>query len=161
MKSIRLLSQKFISRASLVFVALAANAQAAELPLVRIAHGAFSEKVVALWLGGTRVVPQAASTLKSSTYAGPQTMAALVSGAIQVAYTIPGSVVSAATSGLDVAFFAGIVNKADGDFIAGPSIHNPEDLKGKRIGVQSIGGGVWSMAMLAIEHLGLEPSGTK
>ena len=86
-------------------------------------------------------------------------MAALVSGDIQVAYTIPGSVVSAATSGLDVAFFAGIVNKADGDFIAGPSIHNPEDLKGKRIGVQSIGGGVWSMAMLAIEHLrsGTEP----
>ena len=30
-------------------------------------------------------------------------------------------------------------------------------MKGKRIGVQSIGGGVWSMAMLAIEHLGLEP----
>ncbi|HEX2226417.1 MAG TPA: hypothetical protein VHM64_04705 [Candidatus Binatia bacterium] len=50
---------------------------------------------------------------------GPQTMAALVSGDLQIAYTIPGSVVSAAASGLDVAFFAGIVNKADGDFIAG------------------------------------------
>ncbi len=165
MKSIRLPSGKFISLvcATLLFIALAANTQAAELPLVRIAHGAFSEKVVALWLGAEQGLfrKHGVNIEVINIRSGPQTMAALVSGDIQVAYTIPGSVVSAATSGLDVAFFAGIVNKADGDFIAGPSIHIPEDLKGKRIGVQSIGGGVWSMAMLAIEHLGLEPNRDK
>lgn len=165
MKSIRLPSGKFISLvcATLLFIALAANTQAAELPLVRIAHGAFSEKVVALWLGAEQGLfrKHGVNIEVINIRSGPQTMAALVSGDIQVAYTIPGSVVSAATSGLDVAFFAGIVNKADGDFIAGPSIHTPEDLKGKRIGVQSIGGGVWSMAMLAIEHLGLEPNRDK
>ncbi len=165
MKSIRLPSGKFISLvcATLLLIALAANTQAAELPLVRIAHGAFSEKVVALWLGAEQGLfrKHGVNIEVINIRSGPQTMAALVSGDIQVAYTIPGSVVSAATSGLDVAFFAGIVNKADGDFIAGPSIHTPEDLKGKRIGVQSIGGGVWSMAMLAIEHLGLEPNRDK
>ncbi|MGZ8488623.1 MAG: hypothetical protein ACXWW4_08840, partial [Candidatus Binatia bacterium] len=36
---------------ALIAVVEAANIGAAELPLVRIAHGAFSEKVVALWLG--------------------------------------------------------------------------------------------------------------
>ncbi len=135
------------------------DAEAAELPLVRIAHGAFSEKVVALWLGAEQGLyrKHGVNVEVINIRSGPQTMAALVSGDIQVAYTIPGSVVSAATSGLDVAFFAGIVNKADGDFIAVPSVRSAEDLKGKRIGVQSIGGGVWSMAMLAIEHLGLEP----
>ena len=165
MKSIRLPFHKLNSLVcvALLFVALVANAQAAELPLVRIAHGAFSEKVVALWLGAEQDLfrKHGVNVEVINIRSGPQTMAALVSGDIQVAYTIPGSVVSAATSGLDVAFFAGIVNKADGDFIAGPSIHSPEDLKGKRIGVQSIGGGVWSMAMLAIEHLGLEPSRDK
>ena len=165
MKSIRLPSRKFISLvlSTLVLFALAAKTQAAELPLVRIAHGAFSEKVVALWLGAEQGLfrKHGVNIEVINIRSGPQTMAALVSGDIQVAYTIPGSVVSAATSGLDVAFFAGIVNKADGDFIAGPSIHNPEDLKGRRIGVQSIGGGVWSMAMLAIEHLGLEPNRDK
>ncbi|HET9915706.1 MAG TPA: ABC transporter substrate-binding protein, partial [Candidatus Binatia bacterium] len=165
MKSIRLLSRKSIAlvRATLVCIALVANSQAAELPLVRIAHGAFSEKVLVLWLGAEQGLfrKHGVNVEVINIRSGPQTMAALVSGDIQVAYTIPGSVVSAATSGLDVAFFAGIVNKADGDFIAGPSIHNPEDLKGKRIGVQSIGGGVWSMAMLAIEHLGLEPTRDK
>lgn len=147
----------------LLGVTPAAKSQAGELPLVRIAHGAFSEKVVALWVGAEQGLfrKQGVNVEVINIRSGPQTMAALVSGDIQVAYTIPGSVVSAATSGLDVAFFAGIVNKADGDFIAGTSVHNPEDLKGKRIGVQSIGGGVWSMAMLAIEHLGLEPNRDK
>jgi NitT/TauT family transport system substrate-binding protein len=136
------------------------DAEAAELPLVRIAHGAFSEKVAVLWIGAEQGLfrKHGVNIEVINIRSGPQTMAALVSGDIQVAYTIPGSVVSAASSGLDVAFFAGIVNKADGDFIAVPSVRSAEDLKGKRIGVQSIGGGVWSMAMLAIEHLGLEPS---
>lgn len=136
---------------------------AAELPLVRIAHGAFSEKVVAMWIGAEQGLfrKHGVNVEVINIRSGPQTMAALVSGDIQVAYTIPGSVVSAAASGLDAVFFAGIVNKADGDFIAAPTIRNPEDLRGKRIGVQSIGGGVWSMAMLAIEHLGLEPGRDK
>jgi len=139
------------------------GAIAAELPLVRIAHGAFSEKVVAMWIGAEQGLfrKHGVNVEVINIRSGPQTMAALVSGDIQVAYTIPGSVVSAAAGGLDVAFFAGIVNKADGDFIAAPTIRNPEDLRGKRIGVQSIGGGVWSMAMLAIEHLGLEPNRDK
>jgi NitT/TauT family transport system substrate-binding protein len=135
------------------------NGQAAELPIVRIAHGAFSEKVVAMWLGAEQGLfrKHGVNVEVINIRSGPQTMAALVSGDIQIAYTIPGSVVGAAASGLDVAFFAGIVNEADGDFIAGPIIRSAEDLKGKRVGVQSIGGGVWSMVMLAIEHLGLEP----
>src|SRR6185503_10454787 len=35
-------------------------------------------------------------------------------------------------------------------------VRSARDLKGKRIGVQSIGGGVWSLTMLAMEQLGLD-----
>jgi NitT/TauT family transport system substrate-binding protein len=141
----------------------ASSVHAAELPLVRIAHGAFSEKILIMWLGAEQGLfrKHGVNVEVINIRSGPQTMAALASGDIQIAYTIPGSVVSAATSGFDVAFFAGLVNKADGDFIASPQIHTPEELKGKRVGVQSIGGGVWSMAMLALEHLGLEPNRDK
>ena len=136
---------------------------AAEWPLVRIAHGAFSEKVALMWVGTEQGIfrKHGVNVEVINIRSGPQTMAALASGDIHIAYTIPGSVVSAATGGFDAAFFAGIVNKADGDFIAAPHIRAAEDLKGKRVGVQSIGGGVWSMAMLAIEHLGLEPGRDK
>lgn len=141
----------------------AMRSHAAELPLVRIAHGAFSEKIALMWIGAEQGIfrKHGVNVEVIAIRSGPQTMAALASGDIQVAYTIPGSVVSAAASGFDVAFFAGIVNKADGDFIAAPSVRSPEDLKGKRLGVQSIGGGVWSMAMLAIEYLGLDPNRDK
>ena len=143
---------------SLALIFFPLSPKAAERPQVRIAHGAFSEKIAILWVGAEQGLfrKHGASVEVINIRSGPQTMAALASGDIQVAYTIPGSVVSAATGGFDAAFFAGIVNKADGDFIAAPSIKRPEDLKGKRVGVQSIGGGVWSMAMLAVEHLGLE-----
>jgi len=135
----------------------------AEMPLLRIAHGAFSEKIGIMWVGAEQGLfrKHGVNVEVINIRSGPQTLAALASGDIQIAYTIPGTVVSAATSGMDVAFFAGLVNQADGDFIGAPQIRGPEDLRGKRIGVQSIGGGVWSMAMLAIEHLGLEPNRDK
>ena len=136
---------------------------AADLPLVRIAHGAFSEKIAVMWLGAEQGIfrKHGVNVEVIAIRSGPQTMAALASGDIQIAYTIPGSVVSAAASGMDVAFFGGIINLAEGDFMGGKTIRSPQDLKGKRLGVQSIGGGTWSNSMLAIEYLGLEPNRDK
>jgi len=158
--------QKIISPWALAILFLAfaiARLNAAESPLVRIAHGAFSEKIEVMWTGTEQGLfrKQGVNTEVVAIRSGPQTMAALASGDIQVAYTIPGSVISAAASGMDVAFFAGIINQAEGDFMGGRNIHSPEDLKGKRLGVQSIGGGTWSMSMLALEHFGLEPTKDK
>jgi NitT/TauT family transport system substrate-binding protein len=148
---------------AIYFLGMLPTAGGAELPLVRIAHGAFSEKIGVMWIGAEQGLfrKHGVHVEVINIRSGPQTLAALVSGDIQVAYTIPGTVVSAAAAGMDVAFFAGIVNKADGDFIASPSVRGPEDLKGKRLGVQSIGGGVWSMTMLAVEYLGLDPNRDK
>ncbi len=142
---------------------LMTDLHAAELPLVRIAHGAFSEKIAVMWIGAEQGLfrKHGVNVEVVAIRSGPQTMAALASGDIQVAYTIPGSVVSAAASGMDVVFFAGIINQADGDFMGGRNIHSVEDLKGKRLGVQSIGGGTWSMSMLALEHFALEPTKDK
>jgi NitT/TauT family transport system substrate-binding protein len=147
----------------LFYFLLVPGAKAAELPLVRIAHGAFSEKIAVMWIGAQQGIfrKHGVNVEVIAIRSGPQTMAALASGDIQIAYTIPGSVVSASASGMDVAFFGGIVNLAEGDFMGGRNIQRPEDLRGKRLGVQSIGGGTWSNSMLAIEYLGLEPNRDK
>ncbi|MGE5217441.1 MAG: ABC transporter substrate-binding protein [Chloroflexota bacterium] len=149
-----------VVRVSLIMLlTLPVSGVAAELPLVRIAHGAFSEKIAVMWVGAEQGIfrKHGVNVEVIAIRSGPQTMAALASGDIQIAYTIPGSVVSAAASGMDVAFFGGIINLAEGDFMGGKNIRSPQDLKGKRLGVQSIGGGTWSNSMLAIEYLGLEP----
>jgi len=41
--------------------------------------------------------------------------------------------------------------------VVSPAIQSPADLKGKNIGIQSIGGGVWMITQLVLEHWGLEP----
>ncbi len=61
----------------------------------------------------------------------------------------------AMAGGLDLAFVAGLINKLDGYFVTNSKIRAPEDLKGKIIGVQSIGGGIWVFAQMALDHWGL------
>ena len=72
-----------------------------------------------------------------------------------------GASLGAMAAGLDLAFIAGIINKLDGDFVVAPKIATPSDLKGKFIGVQSIGGGIWTFTMLALDHWGLLPERDK
>jgi len=78
-------------------------------------------------------------------------------------YTVSatGASLGAMAGGLDLVFIAGIVNKLDGDFVASAKIKSPSDLKGKLVGVQSIGGGIWSFTMLALDYWGLVPERDK
>ena len=77
------------------------------------------------------------------------------------AVSATGASLGAMASGLDLVFIAGIVNKLDGDVVVSPKIVAPSDLKGKLLGVQSIGGGVWTFTMLALDHWGLVPERDK
>ena len=52
-------------------------------------------------------------------------------------------------------------NRVTYDLVARPGIKTPEDLRGKKFGVQSIGGTVWMGAILALEHFGLDPDRDK
>jgi NitT/TauT family transport system substrate-binding protein len=72
-----------------------------------------------------------------------------------------GASLGAMAGGLDLVFIAGIINKLDGDFVVAPKINAPAELKGKLIGVQSIGGGVWTFTTLALDHWGLAPERDK
>jgi NitT/TauT family transport system substrate-binding protein len=89
-------------------------------------------------------------------------MSALAGGETQFHVgSATGTSIGAMASGLDLAFIAGLINKLDGTFVVNPGIRAPADLKGKRIGVQSMGGGVWMFSMLAFEHWGLNPERDK
>lgn len=93
---------------------------------------------------------------------GPVAVAAMATNEAQFYTTsATGSTLGSMASGLDLAFVAGIINKLDGDFVAAPKILTPGDLKGKNLGVQSIGGGIWTFSMLALDHWGLNPERDK
>ena len=77
------------------------------------------------------------------------------------AVSATGASLGAIAGGLDLVFIGGVVNRLDGDVVVSPKIMKPADLKGKTLGVQSIGGGVWTFTMLALDHWGLVPERDK
>jgi ABC-type nitrate/sulfonate/bicarbonate transport system substrate-binding protein len=93
---------------------------------------------------------------------GPVAVSAMAANEAQFYTTsATGSTLGSMAGGLDLVFIAGIINRLDGDFVASPKISKPEDLKGKYLGVQSIGGGIWTFSMLALDHWGLAPERDK
>ncbi len=84
---------------------------------------------------------------------GPIAISALAAGEAQFyAVAGTGAALGSMAGGLDLAFVAGLINKVDGYFVVSPNIRSPADLRGKSLGVQSLGGGVWMYTMLALDH---------
>ena len=88
---------------------------------------------------------------------GPLAMSALASSDVQAVFTSSNNVLNVAAGGLDVVVIGNVVGRLEGDFMARPEIKKPEDLKGKQLAIQSIGGGGWANNMLAMDYLGLDP----
>ncbi|MGH8679548.1 MAG: ABC transporter substrate-binding protein, partial [Burkholderiales bacterium] len=93
---------------------------------------------------------------------GPVAVAAMAANEAEF-YTVSatGAALGAISSGLDLVWVAGMISKLDGYFYTLPKIQKPEDLKGKTLGVQSIGGGIWMFIMMTLDHWGLNPERDK
>jgi len=91
----------------------------------------------------------------------PTLVAAMASNDIEVGYTGGTAVIGAVASGSDLKVLSALTNRVTYDLVVRPGIKSPEDLRGKTFGVQSIGGTVWMGAILALEHLGLDPERDK
>ena len=87
---------------------------------------------------------------------GPIATAALAAGEAQFySVSATGASLGAMAGGLDIVFIAGFINRLDGYFAVSSRVRAPEDLKGKTIGVQSIGGGIWMFTQILLDHWGL------
>ena len=91
----------------------------------------------------------------------PTLIAAINSGAIAVGFTGGTAILAAAAGGADFKVLAASHVRANHDLVVKPEIKRAEDLRGKRIGVTSIGGTGWMAAMLVFEQLGLNPDKDK
>ena len=91
----------------------------------------------------------------------PTLNAALLSGDLQAGYTGGTAVMGAAVGGADLKILAVLTNKVTYDLVGRRGIKSLEDLRGKQIGVTSIGGTNWMGTILGLERLGLEPTRDK
>ena len=86
----------------------------------------------------------------------PTLVASLISGDIEIGYTGGTAVLGAASQGLYLRILSSISSKLTHSIIANPNLKTPEQLRGKRFGIQSIGGSTWMHTILGLEHVGLD-----
>ena len=86
----------------------------------------------------------------------PILVAGLASGDIQVGSTGGSATLAAVAGGQDLKIIATFGSRNTFDLVSQPNIKRPEDLRGKRIGLTSIGGTTWMALLLWLEHFGLD-----
>jgi ABC-type nitrate/sulfonate/bicarbonate transport system substrate-binding protein len=86
----------------------------------------------------------------------PLQMTALSTGEVQFAASGGSPVLSAVSGGQDLKIVASSSNRLTYDLVVRPEIKDAKDLRGKRLGVTTIGGTTWLAAYLTLEHLGLD-----
>ena len=93
---------------------------------------------------------------------GPVGMSALSSGESLLHWgSVSAANLGAIAEGADLVFVAGFINRLTGTFAVNPAIHNPAELKGKSLGVNSLSGGTWIFTMLTLDHWRLSPARDK
>lgn len=136
---------------------LAVSAQADEKLLV--AYGGHNENVAPMWVGiekGT-FKKYGLDVSMLQVRSGPMILATLASGSVQITWPASSSVLSAATGGLKVVCVASPNNKIPRELMTRKEIKSLEELRGRVIGVQSIGGGFWLQTMIVLDNIGLDP----
>jgi len=145
---------------ALIFTAVPSlSAYGQNLPLFRIANGTSGENPAVLWVGVDQGFYRKHGLNVEVIFmrSGPLAMSALASSDVQAVFTSSNNVLNVAAGGLDVVIIGNVVGRLEGDLMARPEIKKPDDLKGKQLAIQSIGGGGWANNMLALDYLGLDP----
>ena len=83
--------------------------------------------------------------------------AALATGEVQIGTIGGATVLSGVAGGQSFRIVASPSNQLPYDLVARPEIKDGKDIRGKRIGVTSVGGTTWMAANLALQNFGLEP----
>jgi ABC-type nitrate/sulfonate/bicarbonate transport system substrate-binding protein len=126
---------------------------------VVIGHAAMNARVAPLWVAEDHGFFTKYGVNANAIFIrqAPVLVAALTAGDVQAAYTGGTTVLPAVAGGSDLKIVMTLTNRLGYDVVAAPSIKSAKDLRGKKVGVQTLAGTVWMGAMLALEHLGLDP----
>lgn len=126
---------------------------------VVIGHAALNARVAPLWIAEDHgfFIKHGVTANSIFIRQAPILVAALTAGDVHAAYTGGTTVLTAVTGGADLKTIATLTNRLGYDVVAAPGIKTAKELRGKKVGVQTLAGTVWMGAMLALEHLGLDP----
>ena len=154
----RILANCFCVLVVLLSVPAFEAAGAAAPSEVIITHGSMSTTAIPLWVAEDQgLFPKHGVKAKAVWVRGnPMQIATLASGDTQIAYGGATTALAAAVGGRELKIVASFTSRENLDLVARPGINSAKDLRGKRFGIQSIGGGVWKTATVWLEHFGMD-----
>jgi ABC-type nitrate/sulfonate/bicarbonate transport system substrate-binding protein len=137
-----------------------AESSAAQVPTkIAVGYATISNSSLALWLAQDEKLFAKNGIDADLVFmpGSPTLIAAINTGSLAVGFTGGTATLAAAAGGADFKVLAASHVRSNHDLVVKPEINRAEDLRGKRIGVTSIGGTGWMAAMLVFEQLGLNP----
>ena len=139
----------------ILVVALSASPVRAEP--IKVAYSGVAATGTPLWLAKDEGI-FAKHGLEADLITVRRQVSALVSNEVQFVRGSASSMLSAAAQGAKLKILLSLfAERASYDFLVSSSIANPRDLRGKKIGVQDFSGLLWSLTMLALREMGLDP----
>jgi ABC-type nitrate/sulfonate/bicarbonate transport system substrate-binding protein len=141
------------------FQVLQNYAQAAAAPAkLFIGYAAMSARVMPLWIAEEQGIFAKYGIDSEQVFirGAPTLVAGLASGDIHFGSTGGSATLAAIAAGHDLKILAVFSSRNTYDLVTKSNIKRPEDLRGKRFGVTSIGGTVWMGILLWLEHFGLD-----
>jgi len=126
---------------------------------VLIAYAGHNEAVAPMWVGIEKGLfkKYGLEVRMLQVRSGPLIMATLASGSVGVVWPASSSVLSVAAGGLKVSCVASPNNNIPRELVVRKETKSFEELRGRVIGVQSIGGGFWLQTMIVLDNIGLDP----
>jgi len=140
---------------STMYLAMAAYAQ----ENFRVSYGGYNETAAPMWVGIDRGFFKKYGVDGSmiQVRSGSLSIAALVSREVEAVWPAQSTILSTVAGGVKLGCIASATNKIPRQLVARKEIKTIEELRGRIIGVQSIGGGFWLQTMIILDHLGVEP----
>jgi ABC-type nitrate/sulfonate/bicarbonate transport system substrate-binding protein len=125
----------------------------AEEPL-KIAYSMVSKETATAWVAEERgfFKKYGLATDMVLIQSGTTLIQALVGGDVDIGFTAPPAVVSAAAGGVDLKIVLGQANNMNFIIAAQPEIKKIQDIAGKKVGVSRTGSSTWIGLMMALEH---------
>lgn len=143
-----------------MFLVMAVFASVVRAEPIKVAYSGVSAAGTPLWLAKDEGI-FAKHGLEADLVAvrsAPIQVSALVADEVQFVRGSVSSMLTAAAQGAKLKIlFSLFAERASYDFLAAPSITGPRDLRGKKVGVQDFSGLLWTLTMLSLREMGLDP----
>ena len=148
-----------VAGAFLISALLATPASAQTLETFRVSYGGYNETAAPMWVGIDKGIFKKYGIDASmiQVRSGALSVAALVAKEVDAVWPAQSTILSTVFGGVKLGCIASPINKIPRLLVVRKDVANIEDLRGKIVGVQSIGGGFWLQTMIIFDSLGIDP----